>query len=176
MCGLVCIMSTRPERSGFVVASYTISNHQASEKKHTLKLCRLFFKLAHLICPEFWTYLITSAGTRLALLLFAPLIRQLHAGLENFRPLSFVGDVRYIGLVGAIELVRDKKTKKPFEIAERIGQWVFQEGIKANLILRPLGNVIYLCPPLSITKADLDEILKRMFKIIDSLCCCPRLW
>jgi len=98
-----------------------------------------------------------------------PIIRQFNTGLENFRPLSFVGDVRYIGMVGAIELVRDKKTKKAFEIAERIGQWVFREGLKANLILRPLGNVIYLCPPLSITKADLDEILKRMFKIIDSL-------
>jgi len=94
------------------------------------------------------------------------LIPVFHTGMERFRSLNFVGDVRYIGMVGAIELVRDKKTKWLFDVKERIGQRIFQKGLKEHLILRPLGNVIYLFPPLSITKNQLNDILKRTFKII----------
>jgi adenosylmethionine-8-amino-7-oxononanoate aminotransferase len=99
------------------------------------------------------------------------LIPVLHNGLERFRPLNFVGDVRYIGMVGAIELVRDKKTKQLFDVKERIGRRIFQKGLKEHLILRPLGNVIYLFPPLSITKRQLTDILKKTFKVITNLVC-----
>lgn len=97
------------------------------------------------------------------------LIPIFHEGLEKLRPLPFVGDVRYIGMVGAIELVRDKKTKHPFDVKERIGRQIFQKGLKEHLILRPLGNVIYLFLPLSITKPQLNGILKRTFKVIENL-------
>jgi adenosylmethionine-8-amino-7-oxononanoate aminotransferase len=99
------------------------------------------------------------------------LIPVFHSALEKFRPLPFVGDVRYIGMVGAIELVRDKKTKRSFDIKERIGWQIFQKGLEEHLILRPLGNVIYLFLPLSITKPQLTDILKRTFKIIANLAC-----
>ncbi len=78
--------------------------------------------------------------------------------MEKFRTLDFVGDVRCLGMVGAIELVRDKKTKEPFEAKDRVGLSVYKEGLKENLLLRPLGNVIYLCPPLCTTKAQLKEL------------------
>jgi len=99
------------------------------------------------------------------------LIPVFHSALEKFRPLNFVGDVRYIGMVGAIELVGDKKTKQLFDVKERIGRRIFQEGLKEHLILRPLANVIYLFPPLSITEGQLRDILKRTFRIIESLSC-----
>jgi adenosylmethionine-8-amino-7-oxononanoate aminotransferase len=99
------------------------------------------------------------------------LIPVFHSALEKFRPLPFVGDVRYIGMVGAIELVRDKKTKRSFDVKERIGQRIFQKGLEENLILRPLGDVIYLFPPLSITKTQLTDILKKTFKVIANLVC-----
>jgi adenosylmethionine-8-amino-7-oxononanoate aminotransferase len=99
------------------------------------------------------------------------LIPVFHSALEKFRPLPFVGDVRCIGMVGAVELVRDKKTKQPFDIRERIGWQIFQNGLREHLILRPLGDVIYLFLPLSITKAQLNDILKRTFKIIANLAC-----
>jgi adenosylmethionine-8-amino-7-oxononanoate aminotransferase len=99
------------------------------------------------------------------------LIPVFHNGLEKFRPLDFVGDVRYIGMVGAIELVRDKKTKQLFDVRKRIGQKIFQKGLKEHLILRPLGSVIYLFPPLSITKKQLTDILRKMFKVIEVLRC-----
>ncbi len=99
------------------------------------------------------------------------LIPIFHNSLEKFRPLNFVGDVRYIGMAGAIELVRDKKTKQLFDVKERIGRQIFQKALKEHLILRPLGNVIYLFPPLCITKTQLTDILQRTFKIIANLVC-----
>lgn len=99
------------------------------------------------------------------------LIPIFHSGMEKFRPLPFVGDVRYIGIVGALELVKNEKAKRPFFVKERIGQKIFQKGLKENLILRPLGNVIYLFLPLNITKIQLNDILKRTFRVIENLSC-----
>jgi adenosylmethionine-8-amino-7-oxononanoate aminotransferase len=99
------------------------------------------------------------------------LVPIFHKGMEKFRQLPFVGNVRYIGMVGALELVEDKKAKKPFDVKERIGQRIFQNGLKEHLILRPLGNVIYLFLPLCVTKPQLNDILKRTFKVIASLIC-----
>ncbi|MDD5327052.1 MAG: adenosylmethionine--8-amino-7-oxononanoate transaminase [Phycisphaerae bacterium] len=97
------------------------------------------------------------------------LVPIFHKGMEKFKQLPFVGDVRCIGMVGALELVKDKKTKKPFDIKERIGQQIFQKGLEEHLILRPLGNVIYLFLPLGITKSQLNDILKRTFKVVANL-------
>jgi len=92
-----------------------------------------------------------------------------HSQMERFRPLPYVGDVRYFGIVGAIELVKDKKTRQPFGPAQRIGHHIYQKGLKQGLILRPLGNIIYLWPPLSITKTQLHTILKKLFNIVKDL-------
>lgn len=89
--------------------------------------------------------------------------------LERFRDLPLVGDVRRIGLIGAIELVKDKKTKKSFGFKERIGIEVYRRGIKNNLILRPLGNIIYLFLPLCIKKDELEDIAGRTYSVIKSL-------
>ena len=43
-------------------------------------------------------------------------------GLEKFRDLDLVGDIRHIGMIGALELVKNKKTKQAFSLGERIGQ------------------------------------------------------
>jgi adenosylmethionine-8-amino-7-oxononanoate aminotransferase len=91
--------------------------------------------------------------------------------MESFRQLNFVGDVRYIGMVGSVELVADKKTALPFDPAKRAGQQIFKKALKERLILRPLGDVIYLFPPLCITERQLTDILKKMFKVISSLTC-----
>ncbi len=90
------------------------------------------------------------------------------AGFERFRHLPAVGDVRYIGLIGAVELVKDKKTKKSFDLRERIGLKIYKEGLKRNLILRPLGNIIYLFPPLCAKKDEIADILDRTYSAIKS--------
>jgi adenosylmethionine-8-amino-7-oxononanoate aminotransferase len=76
--------------------------------------------------------------------------------LKNFR---HVGDVRQAGMIGGIELVKNKETTEPFPWEERIGVQVCREARKHGLFLRPLGNVIVLFPPLSIS---LDELLILM--------------
>ena len=82
---------------------------------------------------------------------------------------SCVGDVRYIGLIGALELVKDKKTKSGFDSEKRIGLKVYRDGLKNNIVLRPLGNVIYLFLPLCIKSSELEDILDRTYSVIKSL-------
>jgi adenosylmethionine-8-amino-7-oxononanoate aminotransferase len=97
------------------------------------------------------------------------LIGLFRCEMEKFRELPFVGDVRCIGLVGALEMVRDKKTKKPFDVKERIGQKIFEKSLKEHLILRSLGNVIYLFLPLCVTERQLQDIFRKMFGVIKSM-------
>jgi len=92
-----------------------------------------------------------------------------HQGLERFRALPLAGDVRYLGLIGAIELVRDKKTKKGFESERRIGPEIYKKGLKRNLVLRPLGDIIYLFLPLCINKNEVNDILDRAYSVIKNI-------
>jgi len=90
-------------------------------------------------------------------------------GLEKFRSLPFVGDLRHLGLIGALELVKDKKTKEGFDFDERIGLEVYKKGLKRNIILRPLGSIIYLFLPLCVKKNELEDILDRTYDVVKSL-------
>ncbi len=90
-------------------------------------------------------------------------------GLEEFRSLALVGDVRYIGLIGAMELVKHKKTKEGFGLKKRLGLEVYRRGLKENLVLRPLGDIIYLFLPLCVRKPEIEDILKRTYLVIRSL-------
>ena len=82
----------------------------------------------------------------------------LHAELEKaLGNHKNVGEIRHIGLINAIELVEDPKTKKPFEPARRIGWHIFRKAMQKGLVLRPMGDVIYFNPPLNIERNDLDK-------------------
>lgn len=87
-------------------------------------------------------------------------------GLKKMRELTYVGDVRSRGMIGAIELVKNKKLKTPFKFNERIGFKIYKRGLTKNLLLRPLGNIIYLFPPLCIKRKELINILDTCFKMI----------
>jgi adenosylmethionine---8-amino-7-oxononanoate aminotransferase len=93
----------------------------------------------------------------------------LFSGLRGMAGLSCVGDVRHIGMIGALELVRDRKSKESFRFEERVGWKVYMEGLKRGLILRPLGDIIYLFLPLNIKEGELDYILSRLKKVIEGL-------
>ncbi len=92
-----------------------------------------------------------------------------HRELEKFRDLDLVGDVRYIGFIGAMELVKDKKTKEGFGLKRRLGLEVYKRGLKEHLVLRPLGDIIYLFLPLCTSGAEIKDILKRAYSVIKSL-------
>ena len=78
---------------------------------------------------------------------------------EKFLNHKNVGEVRTIGLINAIELVKDKNTKEPFESELRIGYQIYKKALQKGVLLRPLGNVIYFNPPLIIEKQDMDFVV-----------------
>ncbi len=78
---------------------------------------------------------------------------------EIFNHHIHVGEIRSIGLVHAIELVEDRKTKKNFDGKRRVGYAIYKEALKLGLVLRPLGDVLYFNPPLTITKSEIDKAL-----------------
>jgi adenosylmethionine-8-amino-7-oxononanoate aminotransferase len=86
--------------------------------------------------------------------------------LEGFKDLPAVGDVRQRGFMTGIELVADKKTRAPFPPQERIGVKVIVEARRRGVIIRPLGDVIVILPPLSITEGELEELLKVIHQSI----------
>jgi len=87
-----------------------------------------------------------------------PKIARLRQHLERIARLPGVGDVRQRGLIAGIELVRDKATKEPFPWEEKRGIRVCQYARTEGVLLRPLGNVIVIMPPLAISVAQLDQI------------------
>ncbi len=97
------------------------------------------------------------------------IIPLFYKGLDDFRGLPYVGDVRYLGLIGAIELVRNKDTKEAFGLAERIGLKLYKQALERNIILRPLGDIVYLFLPLSVKRNELLDILSRAYSVIKDL-------
>ena len=77
---------------------------------------------------------------------------------EKFLPLENTGEVRSIGLINAIELVKNKETKEPLDYTKRTGYQIYKKALEKGVILRPLGDVIYFNPPLIIEKEDMDFV------------------
>jgi 4-aminobutyrate--pyruvate transaminase len=92
---------------------------------------------------------------------------RMQAGLRRFADHPLVGEVRGIGLIGAIELVRDKATKTPFDPAEAVGPFLSKRAHHHGVILRPLGDSIAFCPPLIIKESEIDLMLERFALALD---------
>lgn len=86
---------------------------------------------------------------------------RLEQAVRAFADLPGVGDVRHIGTVAALELVKDKGTKEPLQGNAPVFRAVRREGLRRGLFLRPLGNVVYLFLPQCTTAAELEDILSR---------------
>ena len=86
--------------------------------------------------------------------------------LKEFSGLEHVGNVRNKGLMAGIELVEDKKSKKPYEAKEKIGWKVADRAMENEVMLRPLGNVVVLMPPIGIPMEDLKKLMKVTFQSI----------
>lgn len=87
-------------------------------------------------------------------------IEILETWLKEVLNLKHVGDVRNIGLMAGVELVRNKKTKKPYVWTEKMGWRVTYHARDNGVFIRPLGNVIVIMPPLSISEQNLKQLLK----------------
>jgi adenosylmethionine-8-amino-7-oxononanoate aminotransferase len=93
-----------------------------------------------------------------------PKIKTMARLLQPLWQLPHVGDIRQRGFMAAIELVEDRATKTAYPLEARIGHRVAMDARRRGLLLRPIGNVIVLMPPLS---TSLPE-LRRMVEILQA--------
>jgi 4-aminobutyrate--pyruvate transaminase len=92
---------------------------------------------------------------------------RMQSGLQRFATHPLVGEVRGIGLVGAIEMVADKENKTPFDVAAGIGAFLIRRAHHHGVILRAMGDSIAFCPPLIITEAEIDLMLDRFERALE---------
>jgi adenosylmethionine-8-amino-7-oxononanoate aminotransferase len=74
-------------------------------------------------------------------------------------PLPHTGEVRQQGVMVGIELVAERRGRTPHPTAARVGQRVVKAARDRGVVVRPLGNVIVLMPPLAISLAELDLLI-----------------
>jgi adenosylmethionine-8-amino-7-oxononanoate aminotransferase len=89
---------------------------------------------------------------------------------ERIAPLDHVGEIRQRGLMVGIELVRERATKTPYAYEEAIGARVCADIRRRGVILRPLGPVVVLMPPLSITESEVLQLVEATRAGIEAVC------
>lgn len=87
----------------------------------------------------------------------ARMISEKVATLFNAHP--YVGEYRQQGMIGALELVADKKTKAAFDWQKRVGYGIYRIALEKGVLLRPLGNVIYFMPPYIVEEEDIEKMV-----------------
>lgn len=93
---------------------------------------------------------------------------RLQAGLRSFADHPLVGEARGIGLIGAIELVRDKESKANFDAKAALGAYLVKRAQHHGAILRNMpGDVIAFSPPLVIDETEIDMLLERTALALD---------
>ncbi len=96
-------------------------------------------------------------------------VKYLHTGLARFMNLRHVGEIRQQGFMIGIELTKNRQKRLAFPGEERLGHKVILRAREKGLILRPLGNVIVLMPPLSITLKEIDHLLEITYQSIQEI-------
>lgn len=94
-------------------------------------------------------------------------IALLKRGLDSMADMGHVGDIRQLGTMVGIEIVKNKKTKLAFDLKEKMGVRVCMKARDYGVILRPLGDVIVLMPPLCITDDEIEQMLFSVRKSIE---------
>lgn len=83
-----------------------------------------------------------------------------------FSNLDYIGDIRSIGLINAIQIVKNKEKKEAFPAENRTGYQIYKRALNKGLLLRPLGDVIYFNPPLNITKEEINSVISIASEVI----------
>jgi 4-aminobutyrate--pyruvate transaminase len=87
--------------------------------------------------------------------------------LNSFADHPLVGECRGVGLIGAIELVKDKKSRQSFDPALLVGANLVRIAHDHGLIVRPVGDSLAFCPPMVATEAEIDSLFDRFAKALD---------
>ena len=81
-----------------------------------------------------------------------------------------VGQARGVGLIGAVEIVRDKETREQYPVADKVAAQIANFARGHQLILRPTpGDSVALCPPLIINSKELDLVFDRLAASLDDM-------
>ncbi|HSJ40953.1 MAG TPA: aminotransferase class III-fold pyridoxal phosphate-dependent enzyme, partial [Xanthobacteraceae bacterium] len=93
---------------------------------------------------------------------------QFQARLAALGSHPLVGEARGLGLIGAVELVADKKTKRSFDAPAAVGPRAVRFAEEEGLIVRFIvGDILSICPPLIIAPAEVDELFDRLGRALD---------
>ncbi len=88
--------------------------------------------------------------------------KNLRTGLQTIWDVPQVGDIRQVGLVAGIELVRNWNTRKPYDLRERAGIRVCEAMAKRGVLTRPIGNVIVIMPPYCTTAEQVETLIATL--------------
>ena len=80
-----------------------------------------------------------------------------------------IGDIRQVGLVVGVELVRDWRTRTPFPLRERAGIRVCEAMARHGVLTRPIGNVIVLVPPYCTTPKQIRRMVEVLAEAISEV-------
>lgn len=89
-------------------------------------------------------------------------LRELH----RFQDHPLVGETRGVGLVGAVELVKDKATRQSFDASLAVGPNLVRMAHDHGLIIRAVGDSLAFCPPMIITEAEITDMFRRFEKAL----------
>jgi 4-aminobutyrate--pyruvate transaminase len=92
---------------------------------------------------------------------------RMQQGLRRFKDHPLVGEVRGIGLVGAVELVRNRATKEGFDPKQGVGVYLSRRAQEHGLIVRAMVDNIAFTPPLIITETQVDEMIDKFGRALD---------
>ena len=92
--------------------------------------------------------------------------KSLRQQLAKLWSLPNVGDIRRVGLVAGIELVKNWRTREPFALRQRAGIRVCEAMARRGVLTRPIGNVIVLMPPYCTTSEEVEKMVRALSESI----------
>lgn len=92
---------------------------------------------------------------------------QFLGGMRRFADHPLVGEVRGVGLMAGIELVKHKPTKESFDAKLGVGAAFMKSGAEHGLIVCAIGDTVALSPPLVITRDETADLLSRLEKTLE---------
>ncbi len=97
-------------------------------------------------------------------------IKLFHECLAPLSEHSHIKEIRQLGMMMGLELIRDKKKNREYGLAERIGHQVIKRARQKGVVIRPLGAVLVLMPPLSIAEEEIRFLVKVVEESINEVC------
>jgi 4-aminobutyrate---pyruvate transaminase len=141
------VVASQSEKHGFFAHGYTYSGHPAC--------CAVAVEVLNIYAER---------GIPEHVRKISPGFQQ---ALRGFASHALVGDVRGVGLLAGIELVKDKESKEPFSSAQGVGPLLAKKALDRGIIVRPLGDTIAVSPPLIITEGEIEALAEGLRLALD---------